>query len=65
MALHTDLPIYKTGVELLALAEPKRCEYCCGTGRFSDHDCRFCAGKGEGSVFKAAHPPAQPQEQTK
>lgn len=42
-------------------AEP--CQWCCRTGRFADHACRFCAGKGEGSVFavpQAAQ--AQPQE---
>jgi DnaJ-class molecular chaperone len=27
------------------------CIWCVGTGKFSDHACRFCGGKGKGSVF--------------
>lgn len=26
------------------------CEWCSGTGRFSDHACRFCYGKGRGPL---------------
>lgn len=32
------------------------CAWCVGTGRFADHACRFCAGRGNGSVFAAAPP---------
>lgn len=33
--------------------EPVACQWCCGTGKFADHLCRFCAGQGKGSVFAA------------
>jgi hypothetical protein len=30
-----------------APVETVSCKWCCGTGRFSDHDCRFCVGRGK------------------
>lgn len=43
-------------------SQPARCTWCCGTGRFADHDCRFCAGQGNGSVFASAAQPAEREQ---
>lgn len=32
------------------------CKWCVGTGKFADHACRFCAGKGTGSVMAPDDP---------
>lgn len=41
-----------------------RCDWCCGTGRFADHACRFCGGKAKGSVFTSQQQQsAQPEQQ--
>jgi dihydrofolate reductase (trimethoprim resistance protein) len=61
-----DNAIIDTALDALraALAEPQSepvaCQWCCGTGKFADHLCRFCAGQGKGSVF-AAPQAKQPQ----
>lgn len=34
------------------------CGWCTGTGKFADHNCRFCNGKGAGSVFVSPAPAA-------
>lgn len=45
-----------------AQPQSEPCAWCCGTGRFADHACRFCAGKAAGSVF-AAQPPERAAQQ--
>ncbi len=34
------------------------CGWCTGTGKFADHNCRFCNGKGDALVFAASPAPA-------
>jgi hypothetical protein len=41
--------------------EPVACKWCVGSGQWSDHACRFCNGKGVGSVF-ASPVTQEPQE---
>lgn len=56
---------HKQATELLATAldlrveiESATCTWCAGTGKFADHQCRFCNGAGTGSVFKEPKPDA-------
>jgi len=65
-ALRSHVAALKAEGPVTAPAQPAAsereapCRWCCGTGRFSDHDCRFCAGRGVAAIAAAIHSTGKP-----